>query len=111
MKIKEIKLGLIYIVSLSGPFVRDQLAPLVDVLDRTLAAGNSRVLIDLKEVPLIDSAGLELLWDTHIKFRKEGGMVKLAYPNPLVMDIFHATKATNTFEIFQDQEKAYRSFR
>jgi len=111
MKIKEIKLGLIYIVSLSGPFIKEQLAPLVNILDRTLSSGNRRVLIDLKEVPLIDSAGLELLWDTHIKYRKEGGMIKLVHPNPLVMDIFHATKATNTFEIFQDQEKAYRSFR
>lgn len=111
MKIKEIKLGLIYILSISGQIVIGQLSPLEDCLNRKFDKGDLRLLIDLKEVPLIDSEGLELLWDSHAKFRKAGGIIKLMQPNSLLKDIFHATKTTNIFEIFSNHETAYRSFR
>ncbi|MCL6582566.1 MAG: STAS domain-containing protein [bacterium] len=110
MKIKETKLGLISILSLVGPLVEEHTGLLRERLERCLNSGDIRVLIDLKEVPLIDSAGLELLWDALMKFRKVNGSLKLAQASPLVMDILLATRMSNTFEIFSDQEKAYRSF-
>lgn len=110
MKIKETKLGLISILALVGSLVEEHSDLLKERLDQCLNAGDLRVLIDLKEVPLIDSAGLELLWDALMKFRKIGGTLKLVSASPLLMDILLATKMTNIFEIFSDQEKAYRSF-
>ena len=110
MKINENKLGLISIISLVGQLIKDNLNELETSLDNHLNIGDLRVLIDLREVTLIDSAGLELLWDALMKFRKIGGALKLANPNDLIMDVLIATKMNNIFEIFLDQEKAYRSF-
>ncbi|MGA1823232.1 MAG: STAS domain-containing protein [bacterium] len=110
MKINEKKLGLISILSLVGQLIKDNLSALETSIDNHLTNGDLRVLIDLKEVTLIDSAGLELLWDSLMKFRKIGGTLKLANPNDLIMDVLIATKMNNIFEIFLDQEKAYRSF-
>lgn len=110
MKIKESKLGLITILAISGPITKEQLESLQECFDRHINAGDLRMLIDLNEVLLIDSAGLELLWDSLMNFRKNGGSLKLVNTSPLVMDILLATKMTNIFEIFSDQEKAFRSF-
>ncbi|MEW5801010.1 MAG: STAS domain-containing protein [bacterium] len=109
MKIKETKLGLVTILALVGPLVEEHAGLLKERLDQCLSNGDLRILIDLKEVPLIDSAGLELLWDALMKFRKTSGSLKLVNAGPLIMDIFLATRMTNVFEIFSDQEKAYRS--
>ena len=109
MKIKETKLGMVYILALVGPLSEEQGATLKEKLDWCIDNGNLRVLIDLKEVPLIDSAGLELLWESLMKFRKVSGSLKLVNANPLIMDILLATRMTNIFEVFSDQEKAYRS--
>ena len=109
MKIKETKLGLVSILALVGPLVEEHVNLVKERLDLCLDSGNLRVLIDLKEVPLVDSAGLELLWDSLMKFRKVSGSLKLVNANPLIMDILLATRMTNIFEIFSDQEKAYRS--
>ena len=110
MKIKETKLGLICILSISGPIVKDHIQTLAESLDNHLNAGDLRILVDLQEAPLIDSSGLELLWDNLMNFRKNGGGLKLVNTSPLVKDILLATKMTNIFEIFSDQEKAFRSF-
>jgi anti-anti-sigma factor len=110
MKIKETKLGLICILSISGPIVKGHIQTLEESLDNHLNAGDMRLLIDLQEAPLIDSSGLELLWDSLMKFRKVGGSLKLVHASPLIMDIFLATRMTNIFEIFSDQDKAFRSF-
>ncbi|MEW6380618.1 MAG: STAS domain-containing protein [bacterium] len=110
MKIKETKLGLVSILALVGPIIEEHAGILKERLEQCLNAGDLRILVDLKEVTLIDSAGLELLWDALMKFRKVNGSLKLVNANPLIMDIFLATRMTNAFEIFSDQEKAYRSF-
>ncbi|MGA1870126.1 MAG: STAS domain-containing protein [bacterium] len=110
MKVNESKLGLISILSLSGQLTKGNLDELEKSFKNHLAMGNMRMLIDLKDVSLIDSAGLELLWDSLMKFRKVGGSLKLANPSSLISDILLATKMNNIFEIFSDQEKAYRSF-
>jgi len=110
MKIKETKLGLICILSISGPVIKDHIQTLQESLDNHLNAGDLRILIDLQEAPLIDSSGLELLWDSLMRFRKVGGSLKLVHASPLIMDIFLATRMTNIFEIFSDQDKAFRSF-
>ena len=110
MKIKESKLGLVNILAISGPIIKEQLGPLEECFKRHMNTGDLRMLVDLNEVILIDSAGLELLWDSLMNFRKNGGSLKLVNTSPLVMDILLATKMTNTLEIFSDQEKAFRSF-
>ena len=110
MNIKTNKLGLISLITVSGPITKPNLELLKENLENHLTSGDLRILVDLKDAPLIDSAGLELLWDSLMAFRKVGGSIKLVNANTLMMDIFIATKMTNIFEIFSENEKAMRSF-
>jgi anti-sigma B factor antagonist len=68
------------------------------------------IVINLSQVPFIDSKGLEALLDYHNKIRKRGGSIKIANPNPLCNEIFNITNMTTYFEIYFDLERAGKSF-
>ena len=68
------------------------------------------MVLDLQEVALIDSAGLEMLLDIQEDFEQRAGSLKLAAPNPLCNDIMHATGVANRFEIYREVKMAIGSF-
>ena len=75
-----------------------------------LAAGQPRVVLDLEGVPLIDSAGLELLLAFQERCVERGGTIKLAGPTPLCRDILTVTEMISRFEVLPDRLAAVGSF-
>jgi anti-sigma B factor antagonist len=88
----------------------EHVADLSEVLAPCLDQGQPRVVLDLQAVPLIDSAGLELLVDASESCHHRGGALKLAGPNGLCREIFAITGVGQYFEIFHDTGSAVRSF-
>jgi anti-anti-sigma factor len=80
------------------------------LLQECLQGGQPKAIIDLQQVPLIDSAGLETLLDTRDQFEHVGGAVKLLAPNALCEEILAATGVGERFETFSDIREAVRSF-
>jgi len=72
--------------------------------------GQPFVVLDLEKVPLVDSAGLELLLDYRESFQQLGGALKLAAANPLCEDILSITGVGAGFEIFREPLSALGSF-
>ena len=66
-----------------------------DELKRTVLQRARRrrpmLVVDLHEVPLVDSAGLETLVDLRERLESKGGAMKLAAVNPLCRDILRVT--------------------
>ncbi|OHB66545.1 MAG: hypothetical protein A2V70_05260 [Planctomycetes bacterium RBG_13_63_9] len=91
---------------LNGENVKDVAKLLVECLGN----GQPYVVFDLQNVPLIDSAGLELLLDFTEQFRELGGALKLAAPSPLCRDILSITGLGGSVEIFRDALAAAGSF-
>jgi anti-anti-sigma factor len=64
----------------------------------------------LQGVALMDSAGLELLLDTHDDCQRLGGAMKLANPGALCSEVLKMTGVGARFEVFSDTGSAIRSF-
>lgn len=80
------------------------------LFDECLGAGQPRIVLDLEAVPLIDSAGLELLLEFQERCVERGGTIKLAAPTPLCRDILTVTDMISRFEVLPDRLSAVGSF-
>ena len=73
-------------------------------------AGQPMVVLDMSNVPLVDSAGLEMLLDIQQTLRESAGVLKLSGLSQLCQDIFRVTGLAERFETFSDTKAAIRSF-
>ncbi len=102
--------GAVDVIAGADPVNTDHVDSLSDMLDQCLGQGQPHVVLDMKDVALIDSAGLELLLSVLEKYRQRGGSLKLATPNPLCREILAVTGVGDNFEMFDDASAAVRSF-
>ena len=104
------KQGAVKVIAGHQVLNRDTVADALRVCDEALAQGQPRLVFDLQSVPLIDSAGLELLLDVRDRCSKRGGALHLAGPTSLCSDILVATQVASKFAIFDDALSAVGSF-
>jgi anti-sigma B factor antagonist len=86
-------------------------------LDRTnetlkdlVNAGESRFLLDLQEVPMIDSSGIGLLVRYLTAAKQHGGSLKLLNPSKFALQTLKLVRVLSLFEVFEDQQSAVASF-
>jgi stage II sporulation protein AA (anti-sigma F factor antagonist) len=79
-------------------------------IEECLGNNEYKVVLDFKQVPFIDSSGLEILVEAQNRLQKKGGGLKIAHPNPVCQDILIATRLADRIEIYSDTEDAGRSF-
>lgn len=104
------RMGTIDVIQGVDALVAEHLEPFVELLDQCANEGQPRAVLDLRDVPLIDSAGLETLLDMQEKFEGCGGALKLLVSNGLCKDILDATGVDSRFEVFGDTREAVGSF-
>ena len=75
-----------------------------------VAAGRKDILINLKDVTYIDSAGLGELVGSYATATNLGGAVKLLHPQGKIYDLLQVTKLFTVFVTFDDEAEALRSF-
>lgn len=102
--------GAVNVLRGNDPINLQHVKQLGELIDQFLTAGQPRVVIDLERVPLIDSAGLELLLDYQDRCIERGGVIKLSAPTPLCADILNVTGCSTYFEIYRDSLAAIGSF-
>jgi len=68
--------------------------------------GGDRVVLDLRRVEYISSAGLRVLMLLAKQAKSQGGIFAVAGPQPLVMEIFEISKFTLVFRIFPSTRDA-----
>ncbi len=85
----------------------ETLQPLVDA---ALKHGQPMLVIDLSQVPLIDSNGLDFLLDTRDRCLHRGGECKLAGAGALCRDILHVSGVDEELELEADMVTAAGSF-
>jgi anti-sigma B factor antagonist len=79
-------------------------------LDDLLDSGANRFVLDLGEVPMIDSSGIGLLVRYLTTAKQRGGTVKLLNPSKFAVQTLKMIGLLNLFEVFQDQGEALASF-
>jgi len=104
------KRGAVHVLSGNEPLTTAHINPLMPLCAECLEDGQPHLVFDLAAVPLMDSAGLELLLDLHDSCQKRGGAMQICSPNGLCRDILVATGLTAQFAIFEDQSAAVGSY-
>lgn len=102
--------GAVDILRGQDPINLQNVKQLGEQLEACLASGQPHVVLDLERVPLIDSAGLELMLDFQDRCAERAGVMKLAAPTALCRDILNVTGVATRFDIYQDSLAAVGSF-
>jgi anti-sigma B factor antagonist len=79
-------------------------------LKRMVEDGRVQVIVDLSDVPFVDSSGLAALVSGLKSTRQAGGTLKLAGLGEQARTVFRLTMLERVFEIYADAEAALASF-
>ncbi|WP_240653773.1 STAS domain-containing protein [Streptomyces sp. AcE210] len=71
-----------------------------------IEAGRHRLIVDLMEVPFIDSTGLGVLVSIAKRIRTHVGDLRLVITNPDILQIFHITSLHRALPIYDSVEAA-----
>jgi len=111
LQIKEQELDGITILGISGRVTLGEAShQLRTKLKDLLAAGKSKVVLDLADVGYIDSAGLGTLVAGYTSARNGGATLKLANLTKKIKDQMHITKLVTVFETYDSVDEAIKSF-
>ncbi len=81
-----------------------------DELDRALARGDRKILVDLAEVPWMNSAGLGILLSAYARMKDLGGRVRFCGVGERVLGILRTTKLLTVLDVLDDEETGIQSF-
>ncbi|MFN8062002.1 MAG: STAS domain-containing protein [Vicinamibacterales bacterium] len=111
MHIDERVVGDVTILDLKGKMVLgegDQI--LKDKVSSLLSQGHKKLLLNLADVPYIDSAGLGEVVRTYTTVSRQGGKLKLLNLTKRIQDLLSITKLLTVFETFDSEQDAVSSF-
>jgi anti-anti-sigma factor len=110
MNVSAESYGHAVILNLKGELVEDTVAVFQQAVDHQLAGKDViDLVLNLHEVPFLDSAALEYLLDLQDRLAERLGQVRLVRCNPDVRKILEITRLDSTFEIFEDIPDAIRA--
>jgi len=95
------------VLCLHGPLTVENVQPFQNALRREAAAES--VIVDLTEVPYIDSSGLGSLVSAYVSGHKSGRRIALTGVNERVFRLFEVTKTESLFLMFPTIEDAITS--
>ena len=72
--------------------------------------GERKILLNLKEVSYVDSAGLGELIAAFASVTNAGGQIKLLHTQAKIHDLLQVTKLITVFQDYSDEELATKSF-
>ncbi len=79
-------------------------------VEQLLGEGDSRLVVSIGEVPMIDSSGIGVLVRSLTTAKQKGGSLKLVNPSKLALQTLKIVGLINLFEVFDDEEAAVESY-
>lgn len=102
----------IAVLDMTGRLVLDEGdATFREHLNDLLARGQTQIVLNLKDVSYIDSAGVGVMVAKFLTVRRAGGDMKLLHLTPRSNRVMTITKLLTVFEAFDSEEDAVRSFK
>ena len=103
--------GQVKIIKLRGRLLLGAPADkLSETFSDLLGAGESYFVLDLEEVPTIDSSGIGLLVRFLTAAKQKGGSMKLLKPSKFAVQTLKLVRVLNIFEVYEDSQTAVASF-
>jgi anti-sigma B factor antagonist len=80
-------------------------------INQLVENGTEKILLNLAEVPYVDSAGLGEIVRCYTTVSRKNGKLKLLHLTKRIHDLLSITKLLTVFETFESEEEGVRSFR
>ena len=111
MQIEQRAVGDVTVLDLKGRVTLGEGDELLkDKVNSLLNQGLKKIVLNLADVPYIDSAGLGEIVRTYTTVSKQGGTLKLLNLTKRITDLLSITKLLTVFETFDNENEAVRSF-
>ncbi len=111
MEIEERTSGDVTVLDLKGRLTLGEGDELLkDKINSLLLQGHRKLLMNLGEVPYIDSAGLGEIVRTYTTVNRQGGSLKLLNLTKRIEDLLSITKLLTVFETFNSEKEAVESY-
>jgi anti-sigma B factor antagonist len=111
VNIEERRIGRVTVLDITGKLTIDQAAQhLKDKMNSLIAQHRIHVVVNLGNVPYIDSGGLGQLVASYGSVMKAGGAMKLLNVGARNHDLLSITRLVTLFESFDSESEAVRSF-
>ena len=108
---KTRQVGNVAIVDLTGKVtLGENTGILRDELRSLLAQGKKNIVLNMKGVSYVDSAGLGELVGAYTTATNQGGAVKLLHLQGKMRDLMQITKLHTIFPAYEDEQSAVSSF-
>jgi anti-sigma B factor antagonist len=111
MQIDERVVNDVMILDLKGKMTLGEGDELLkDKINSLLQQGRKNILLNLENVPYIDSAGLGEVVRTYTTVSRQGGKLKLLNLTKRIQDLLAITKLLTVFETYENEPDAIKSF-
>jgi anti-sigma B factor antagonist len=111
MQIEQRAVGDVIVLDLKGKITLGEGDELLkDKVNSLVNQGHRKIVLNLAEVPYIDSAGLGEIVRTYTTVSRQGGSLKLLNLTKRITDLLSITKLLTVFETFETEDEAVRSF-
>jgi anti-sigma B factor antagonist len=111
IKIEERPIGRVTVLDIVGKLTIDQGAQhLKDKINSLISQQRTHIVLNLKNVPYIDSGGLGQLVASYGSVMKTGGALKLLNVSSRNHDLLSITRLVTVFESFDSEAEAVQSF-
>ena len=102
--------GAVTVVSGDCALSEENVDALTNAVRKCLDSTQPRIVIDLGDVPLADSAGLETLLNLYDEAQLRGGTIRLAAPTALVQDALDISDISSEIEVCDSTSQAVGRF-
>jgi len=112
MKIVERQVGDVVLLDLHGKIlIGEGDDDLREAVTRLADGGKTKILLNLADVPYVDSAGLGEIVRTYTTVSRKGGKLKLLNLTRKIQDLLSITKLLTVFETYDSESEAVSSFK
>ena len=111
MQIDQRTVGDVIVLDLKGKITLGEGDELLkDKVNSLVNQGHKKIVLNLADVPYIDSAGLGEIVRTYTTVSRQGGSLKLLNLTKRITDLLSITKLLTVFETFDSEKDAVGSF-
>lgn len=111
MQIEERTVGDVLVLDVKGRITLGEGDEILkDKVNSLLHQGLKKIVLNLAEVPYIDSAGLGEIVRTYTTVSRQGGSLKLLSLTKRITDLLAITKLLTVFETYESENEAVQSF-
>ena len=108
--IREKEVAGVIVLAVDGALKGTREISLRERIDELVLEGRLQILIDMRDVPFVDSSELGRLIRAHLSVRKAGGRVRLCNVPERVLTLLKITHLDTVLDLYSTEEEALAAF-